>query len=107
MRSSYLAKYFLEVKHFRERSDKDSIFMKPYLHTLKSLVDNSISLSLSKKLTISHHLAKGLSFIGYWGVLHRDLKPANVMVDSSLRPVLIDFGSCAPIIGDTHFKVRK
>ena len=33
--------------------------------------------------------------------MHRDLKPENILLDSSLNPVINDFGS-AKKVGDSH-----
>lgn len=36
--SSYIAKYYLPVKKFTDRSEKDYIYMKPYFHNLHVIV---------------------------------------------------------------------
>ena len=81
--------------------------MRPYSHNLYNVVRRSLSFSLFERLSLSYRLAKGLCFLGHWGVLHRDLKPHNIMVDSHFNPFLIDFGSCAPMTGNSAFKVHE
>lgn len=48
------------------------------------------------KLKIAYGIAKGMCFLNLKGILHRDFKPQNILVDSSLTPKIIDFGSAAP-----------
>jgi serine/threonine-protein kinase len=45
-----------------------------------------------EKLRITHDLCAGLAAIHDQRILHRDLKPENVMLDSSGRAVITDFG---------------
>lgn len=37
-------------------------------------------------------IAEAMAEAHHCGIIHRDLKPANIMLDSRLRPVIMDFG---------------
>ena len=105
--SSYIAKYYLEVKRWQHRNEKDLIYMRPYFHNLYLIVKRCKTLSFEERLALAYKVAKGMCFLGAKGVLHRDLKPHNIMVDHALNPFIIDFGSCAPAYRDSCFKVQE
>eukprot|EP00941_MAST-03F_sp_MAST-3F-sp1_P005329 g5329.t1 len=48
--------------------------------------------SREQLLSISHEIASGMAFLHSRKVLHRDLKPDNILLDSSLRVHICDFG---------------
>lgn len=81
--------------------------MNPYFQNLYGLVKKCQTLKVIDRLILAYKLSKGMCFLNYWSVLHRDFKPHNIMVDYNLNPVLIDFGSCAPIFRCTNFEVRE
>jgi len=79
--------------------------MKPYAYSLYTIIKKSQTLSFAERLSLSYKLAKGMCFLNYWSILHRDFKPHNIMVDHMLNPVIIDFGSCAPVNRSSSFEV--
>lgn len=81
--------------------------MRPYFHNLYLIVKRCKTLTFEERLALAYKVSKGMCFLGAKGVLHRDLKPHNIMVDHSLNPFIIDFGSCAPAYRDSCFKVRE
>jgi serine/threonine protein kinase/HEAT repeat protein len=50
------------------------------------------TLSMEQALEISQKLAEALAFAHEHGIIHRDIKSGNVMLDSSGRVVIMDFG---------------
>lgn len=51
--------------------------------------------SAAEVATVFSSIAEALHAAHRGGVLHRDVKPANILVESSGRPVLVDFGLSA------------
>ena len=50
------------------------------------------SLAIHDAIDIVMQIASGLQAAHEKGIVHRDVKPANIMLDSSGRPLLMDFG---------------
>ena len=77
----------------------------PYFKDLYFVVRKIKTFSLSEKVTMSYRISKGMCFLSAMSVLHRDIKPQNIMIDKEFNPLIIDFGSCAPVYHSTSFKV--
>ncbi len=60
-------------------------------HTLHHYCRKTI-LSFEQITSIGSDIAAGLSAAHNAGVIHRDIKASNVMLDSQLRPKILDFG---------------
>jgi len=69
-------------------------FVMEYLEgqTLAEIVQQRGTLSLNKTMSILRSLADALDYAHSQGLVHRDIKPANVVVASTGRVVLTDFG---------------
>ncbi len=67
--------------------------------TLKSYLQKNSLLPLEESIEIVREIADGLNYAHEQGIIHRDMKPDNVMIDSSGRPHIADFG-CARSIED-------
>jgi serine/threonine protein kinase len=59
--------------------------------TLKEVMTDS-SVSKAEVLDMLTAVANGLTYAHERHVLHRDIKPSNILVDSSKRPYITDFG---------------
>jgi serine/threonine-protein kinase len=60
--------------------------------TLRSILDDHAPFSLEEASWITRQLASALTYLHNHGVYHRDLKPENVLLDSTGRVHIIDFG---------------
>ena len=60
--------------------------------TLQALLREKGRLSLEETLRVVTQVASALDFAHANGVIHRDIKPANLMVESSGRLKVMDFG---------------
>ncbi|MCA9320762.1 MAG: serine/threonine protein kinase, partial [Planctomycetes bacterium] len=49
-------------------------------------------LGLEARLELMEEICRAVHFGHTKGIIHRDLKPANILVDSSRKPKVIDFG---------------
>ncbi len=74
-------------------------------HSLESMIQKGVSLTLSEKLGIIVDVCNGLAYAHQRGVIHRDIKPGNIMVlrdgVNDGMAVIVDFG-IARIGGDTR-----
>lgn len=53
---------------------------------------------------ISRAIAEGLAVVHEAGVVHRDIKPDNILIDTTGRPVLVDFGIARAASGQSLTK---
>lgn len=65
---------------------------------LSSLVVNQNCLQENKVIEYAKQIANALVVVHQNNLLHRDIKPENIMLDSSDRAVLIDFGTAREFI---------
>ncbi len=68
---------------------------------LDELLDDGKALEVDAAADIVGQVAKALEFAHEAGILHRDVKPGNIIVTSSGRAVLTDFG-IAQLLTDTR-----
>ena len=58
------------------------------------------ALTLDEKLALVEQVASGTDAAHRAGLVHRDIKPANILLATSGRPVLVDFGMARSEFGD-------
>ena len=61
-------------------------------HELKEFLDSGVQFPLEKSLNYMIELLDALDYAHSQGIVHRDIKPANIMIDTSGRLKLTDFG---------------
>jgi serine/threonine protein kinase len=63
-------------------------------HDLLDMIEEqTIKLTPAQVKTMLRDLLGAVGFIHDQGILHRDISPDNILLDNTMRPVLIDFGA--------------
>jgi serine/threonine-protein kinase len=73
---------------------------------LQSLLGRERPLGPARAARIALAVCEGLAAAHAAGVVHRDLKPANVLMESSGRVVLTDFGIARAMAGETASRTQ-
>lgn len=60
--------------------------------SLQELIGSGTGLTIHQSISIASQVARGLDAAHRANIVHRDVKPANILVDSSGRARLTDFG---------------
>jgi tetratricopeptide (TPR) repeat protein/predicted Ser/Thr protein kinase len=68
--------------------------------TLHQLLKRRQKLEVAEAVDIVEQVSCGLAAAHQEGIIHRDLKPANIMIETSGRAVLMDFGLARTFSGD-------
>lgn len=96
----------VQVYDFENDSEQENYYMVMELvdgPTLKELLtmytDQGKLISINDTVRIIREGASALSYAHGMGMIHRDVKPANLMLDSSNRVVLTDFGIAKIVTG--------
>jgi serine/threonine protein kinase len=96
----------VQVYDFENDSEQENYYMVMELvdgPTLKELLsmysDQGKLISINDTVRIIREAASALSYAHGMGMIHRDVKPANLMLDSSNRVVLTDFGIAKIVTG--------
>jgi serine/threonine protein kinase len=69
--------------------------------TLQEILTQKVYLTESETITYIKDVAHALEYIHKQSILHRDIKPSNIIIRTTGKPVLIDFGA-AREVSDGH-----
>ncbi|CAK4071182.1 unnamed protein product [Aphanomyces euteiches] len=97
----------LQYGENRSSSKQECLFLLPFYDhgtlwdaILRSANDTEVPWAFSeiRLLHIFEGICEGLQALHGAGFAHRDLKPHNILLDHSDHPILMDLGSCVPLV---------